>query len=31
MTVVPPTKNINNKNTFSAYMLESSNVWHGRL
>ena len=31
MTVVPPTKNINNKNTSSAYMLESSNVWHGRL
>ena len=31
MTVVPPIKNINNKNTSSAYMLESSNVWHGRL
>ena len=31
MTVVPPTKNINNKNTSSTYMLESSNVWHGRL
>ena len=31
MTVVPPTKNINNKNTSPAYMLESSNVWHGRL
>ena len=30
MTVVPHTKNINNKNTSSAYMLESSNVWHGR-
>ena len=30
MTVVPPIKNINNKNTSSAYMLESSNVWHGR-
>ena len=31
MTVVPPIKNINNKNTSSAYMLKSSNVWHGRL
>ena len=31
MTVVPPIKNINNKNTSSAYMLESSNVWHGIL
>ena len=31
MTVVPPIKNINKKNTSSAYMLESSNVWHGRL
>ena len=31
MTIVPHTKNINNKNTSSAYMLESSNVWHGRL
>ena len=31
MTIVPPIKNINNKNTSSAYMLESSNVWHGRL
>ena len=31
MTVVPPIKNINKKSTFSAYMLESSNVWHGRL
>ena len=31
MIVVPPIKNINNKNTSSAYMLESSNVWHGRL
>ena len=30
MTTVPPIKNIN-KNTSSAYMLESSNVWHGRL
>ena len=30
-TVVPLTKNSNNKNTSSAYMLESSNVWHGRL
>ena len=29
MTSVPPIKNIN-KNTSSAYMLESSNVWHGR-
>ena len=28
---VPPIKNINKKNTSSAYMLESSNVWHGRL
>ena len=26
MTVVPPIKNINKKNTSSAYMLESSNV-----
>ena len=31
MTVVPPIKNINNKNTSSTYMLESSNMWHGRL
>ena len=31
MTVVPLTKNINKTNTSSAYMLESSNVWHGRL
>ena len=31
MTIVPPTKSINNKNTSSAYMLESSNVWHGGL
>ena len=31
MTIVPPIKNINNKNTSSAYMLEASNVWHGRL
>ena len=30
MTIVPPIKNIN-KNTSSAYILESSNVWHGRL
>ena len=31
MTVVHHIKNINNKNTSSGYMLESSNVWHGRL
>ena len=31
MIVVPPIKNINNKNTSSAYVLESSNTWHGRL
>ena len=31
MNIVPHIKNINNKNTSSAYMLESSNVWHGRL
>ena len=31
MTVVPPIKNINKTSTSSAYMLESSNVWHGRL
>ena len=31
MTVVPPIKNINKKSTSFAYMLESSNVWHGRL
>ena len=31
MIVVPPIKNINKKNTSSAYMLESSNVWHGGL
>ena len=31
MTIVPPIKNINNKNTFSAYMLKPSNAWHGRL
>ena len=30
MTIVPSIKNIN-KNTSSVYMLESSNVWHGRL
>ena len=30
MTIVPPIKNIN-KNTSSAYILESSNVWHSRL
>ena len=30
MTIVPLIKNIN-KNTSFAYMLESSNVWHGRL
>ena len=30
MTIVLPIKNIN-KNMSSAYMLESSNVWHGRL
>ena len=30
MTIVLPIKNIN-KNTSSAYMLEFSNVWHGRL
>ena len=30
MTIVPPIKNIN-KNTSSSYMLESSNMWHGRL
>ena len=30
VTIVPTIKNIN-KNTSSAYMLESSNVWHGRL
>ena len=31
MTVVPHIKNINKNNTSSAYMLESSNMWHGRL
>ena len=31
MTVIPPIKNINKKNMSSAYMLESSNVWHSRL
>ena len=31
MTVVPPIKNINKKSMSPAYMLESSNVWHGRL
>ena len=31
MTVVPPIKNINENSTSSAYMLESLNVWHGRL
>ena len=31
MTVVPPIKNNNKISTSSAYMLESSNVWHGRL
>ena len=31
MTVVPPINNINKNSTSSAYMLESSNVWHGRL
>ena len=31
MIVVSPIKNINKKNTSSAYMLESSNAWHDRL
>ena len=31
MTIVPPIKNINNKNPSFVYMLECSNVWHGRL
>ena len=31
MTVVPPIKNINKNSTSSAYMLESSNAWHGIL
>ena len=31
MTIVPPIKNINKKSTSFAYMLESSNVWHGRI
>ena len=31
MTIVPCIKNINKKSTSSAYMLEFSNVWHGRL
>ena len=31
MNIVPPIKNINNKNTSSTYMLESPNVWHGKL
>ena len=31
MIVVTPIKNINKNSTSSAYMLESSNVWHGRL
>ena len=31
MTVVPLIKNINKNSTSFAYMLESSNVWHGRL
>ena len=31
MTVVPPIKNINKNSTSSAYMLETLNVWHGRL
>ena len=31
MTIVPPIKNINKKSMSSAYMLKSSNVWHGRL
>ena len=31
ITVVPPIKNNNKISTSSAYMLESSNVWHGRL
>ena len=31
MTIVPPIENINKNSTSSTYMLESSNVWHGRL
>ena len=31
MNVMTIVFDFNNKNTSSAYMLESSNVWHGRL
>ena len=31
MNVMTIVSNFNNKNTSSAYMLESSNIWHGRL
>ena len=31
MNVMTIVSNFNNNNTSSAYMIESSNVWHGRL
>ena len=31
MNVMTIVYDFNNKNTSSAYMLESSNIWHGRL
>ena len=31
MNVMTIVSDFNNKNTSSAYMLESSNIWHGRL
>ena len=31
MNVMTIVSNFNNKNTSSAYMFESSNIWHDRL
>ena len=31
MNVMTIVSDFNNKNTSSAYMLESSNIWHGSL
>ena len=31
LNVITLKPTINNKVTFSAYLLESSNLWHGRL
>ena len=31
MNVMTVVSNFNNKNTSSTYMIESSNIWHGKL